>query len=198
MQISIKQLKKALEAKNYRFFENDSKNFNLNLIGIRSAENKSNAFNDWLFVVWQYQGLWNQLQFRITTDPGLYWLEAEPLNELGTAIVKPGQYRGLWQIGKHQNKYKALVQRGPITVIRDADRDGQMDLQGGTEQEGLFGINLHRANARRQSIRIDRWSAGCQVFADPQDFNVFLQLCTEAAKNWGDSFSYTLLEEGAL
>jgi hypothetical protein len=36
----------------------------------------------------------------------------------GTVIVKPGQYRGVFQIGIHTD-YKALVQIGDITVDRD-------------------------------------------------------------------------------
>jgi hypothetical protein len=117
------------------------------------------------------------------------------MNTMGTAIVKEGRYPGVWQLGKHQGKYRALTQKANITVIRDFDRDENLDFTTGREETDLFGINCHRANAARRSIQVGKWSAGCQVFADPADFNTFLGLCESAAKNWGNSFTYTLLHE---
>ena len=194
MNLSAQQIIDVMSVKGYKVFESDNKNFNINLIGIRTNQNRPNEFDDWMTVMWNYNMRWNLLIFKITTDPGLYFLENVMGNALGTAIMKEGRYSGLWQIGTHKG-YKALSQKANVTVIRDFDRDGNLDFTSGREETGMFGINCHRANPSRQSIKVDNWSAGCQVFADPNDFNIFLSICEHAAKLWGNSFTYTLLHE---
>ena len=120
------------------------------------------------------------------------------MNVKGTAILKEGQYRSCWKIGKHQGKYTALVQRKPVTVIRDADRDAEYDYDSGVAEKGLFGINIHRSNSKRESTQVDKWSAGCQVFANPWEYDVFIKICEESADIFGNSFSYTLINEEDL
>ncbi|MFC6633534.1 hypothetical protein [Microbulbifer taiwanensis] len=188
------QLQTALIRKGYAFF--DEGDYNLNLVGIRTADNTANTFNDFLSVAWRFDGVPHCLTFAATTDPGLYWRK-RPANVNGTAIVVPGQYPGLWQKGLHQGKYAALVQRGPVQVYRDNDCDQVLD-QDAPIDTGLFGINCHRANAHRESHQVDKWSAGCQVLAHPKDFDLLMALCERAAENWGRSFTYTLIEEGDL
>ena len=63
-------------------------------------------------------------------------------------------------------------------------------------EEGIFGINIHRATKYegRKSTQIDKWSAGCQVIADNDDWHAFLDICQSAREIWGNSFTYTLLE----
>lgn len=68
-----------------------------------------------------------------------------------------------------------------------------LDLDAGREETGHFGINIHRARRDRASVRVDNWSAGCQVICDPLQFNYVLDVCEKGAKHWGDSFTYTLL-----
>ena len=62
--------------------------------------------------------------------------------------------------------------------------------------EGIFGINIHRQTGRPRANppRIDKWSAGCQVIADNDDWHEFLDVCQSAREIWGNSFTYTLLE----
>lgn len=188
------QLQTALLRKGYRFF--DEGDYNLNLIGIRSADQVANTFNDYLAVAWRFDGIPHCLTFPATTDPGIFWRE-HPANVSGTAIVVPGQYLGLWEIGLHRGQYPALVQRGPIRVYRDNNRDRVLD-QDAPIDAGLFGINCHRASANGESRQVDKWSAGCQVLAHPKDFALLMALCERAAENWGRSFTYTLLEEKDL
>ena len=45
---------------------------------------------------------------------------------------------------------------------------------------------------------VDRWSAGCQVFASAGDFAKFMELVEKSAEEYGPSFSYTLLMEKQL
>jgi len=180
----------VMARKNYKYFQSP-KGYDLNLVGIRTSDDNSNSFNDWFTVSYIEGENLNYFAFPCTTDPGTYWRE-NPMNKLGTAILVPGQYRSMWQIGKHQGKYKALVQIAPVTVWRDNDKDDV--LEQGTTDAGLHGINMHRANIKRTSTQVDKWSAGCQVISNPHHFDFIIALCTQASVQWGDKFSYTLLE----
>ena len=64
-----------------------------------------------------------------------------------------------------------------------------------TIEEGIFGINIHRSNPAQASVVNEKWSAGCQVFSSPKDFDEFMAIIDEASRLWGDKFTYTLLEE---
>ena len=75
------------------------------------------------------------------------------------AIVCDRQYKGLWQIGMHRGKYRALVQRGIIAVYRDDNKDKVIDRDPSTIMEGYFGINGHHAG--EESTVVGKWSAGC-------------------------------------
>ncbi|HHZ95237.1 TPA: hypothetical protein EYN09_05645 [Candidatus Poribacteria bacterium] len=170
--------------------------WNLNLIGVRSQDNISNTYNDSLHVVCKDEiGNWIDICFQITTDPGLYHLQ-NPSRIEGTAILVPGQYRGVWKIDKHRGRYDALCQRnGKVKVYRDSNRDNVLDMDASSVSEGWFGINIHRSNSRRESTVVEKWSAGCQVFAHPKEFDVFMSFCRLSASLYGNSFSYTLIEE---
>lgn len=194
---TIEDIVKALNKKGYVVFENDKKPFNLNIIGVRNSNPKPDVFNDLLFVFWKYQGRWSVIQMDCTTESGLHWLKY-PLNKKGTAILKEGQWKGMWSIGLHQGKYKALKQAKPVTVIRDFDKDGEFDYDSGVEDTGLFGINCHRANAKRESIVVGKWSAGCQVVQNPHEFDLLVSLCEEAAEVHGNSFTYTLINQNDI
>jgi len=192
----VSELVKAMIRKGYTIFENDKKNFNLNIVGVRSKRPEVNKFNDTIIVFWKYEGLWNKIQMQITTLPGLHWLE-KPINPKGCAILKPGQYRGCWKIDKHRGKYDALCQRlGNVTVYRDEDLDRNYDMiEGVSEETGIFGINIHRASAKNELDTVDKYSAGCQVVQDPQDYALFMFLCHMSVPVYGNKFSYTLLKE---
>ena len=83
-----------------------------------------------------------------------------------------------------------------VTVYRDNNRDDNYDLDESNTTTGLFGINIHRATARKggTSTRVDKWSAGCQVIASNDDFHEFMDICQSAREIHGNSFSYTLIE----
>jgi hypothetical protein len=42
---------------------------------------------------------------------------------------------------------------------------------------------------------VDKHSAGCQVLADVNDFNLLMQLAERHKKLYGNNFTYTLMEE---
>jgi len=191
---TFEQLEQAVIAHGYQWF--DRGDYNLNLVGIRTADSNANTFNDWFCAAFYTDGQPHLFAWRCTTDPGLFYLE-NPLNVAGTAVVMPGQYSGLWTMGMHQGKYSALVQVGPVTVCRDNNRDGVVDTDG-DRQTGLFGINCHRAAQALPSHQVDKWSAGCQVLANPLDFALLMSLCRLSAIRYGNRFTYTLIEGADL
>jgi hypothetical protein len=193
MKIEIPHIIKVLKSKDYLVFEDDSKNFNLNIVGVRTNDDTSNKFNDWMVIFWKFGGFWNNMIFPITTDPGLYWRE-HPMNVKGTAILKEGQHRGMWKVGTHKG-YPALQQHKACTVIRDSDKDAVLDFDG-AEDFGLFGINHHKAG--NDSIQVDKWSAGCQVQPTSALWHIEMEIFKEAAASWGNSFTYTLIHENDL
>jgi hypothetical protein len=190
---SLEETLKVMDQKGYKVYKNDS-GFDLNIVGIRTKELKANRFDDFITVFYIMHNEWIFNVFKCTTDPGAYWL-AKPMNELGTAILKEGQYSKAFRIGRHHGKYTALVQNSPLTVIRDANRDNILDLNSGTEETGMFGINIHRASNFYELINVEKWSAGCQVICDPSQFQFFINLCKQGRKIFGNSFTYTLLHE---
>lgn len=190
------QIETAVKSKGYRWFE--SGDYNLNIVGVRNSntnEEVTNKFDDCMTVSYKVNGEWHTECYKCTTDPGKHWIE-NLLNESGTAILKPGQYRGSHKIGLHQGKYEALRQVKPVTVYRDNNLDDCYDMLEENLQEGIFGINIHRATkyAGRASTQIDKWSAGCQVIAANDDWHEFMDLCHRSKDIWGNSFTYTLIE----
>lgn len=185
----------VMKRKGYKVYENEA-GFDLNIVGIRTKELKADRFDDFLTVFYRMHGEWIFNVFKCTTDPGAYWLHhPEEMSALGTAILKEGQYRKAHRLGRHRGKYAALVQNSPLSVIRDPNRDDFLDLDSGTEQTGMYGINIHRASPRRRSIQVHNWSAGCQVLCDPNQYEFFLKLCRRGREAFGNSFTYTLLNE---
>jgi hypothetical protein len=195
LSLTVKSLLAAMERSLHIVFEGE---LSLNIIAVRHEDTNANTFNDTFCVLYKRKNKWELEQFKCTTDPGLYYRE-NPCNVDGTAIVAPGQHRSLWTFGNHQGKYPALVQNKPVTVFRDANGDEKIDAENAQiKQRGYFGINCHRASAKHESKQVDKWSAGCQVFANPSDFETFMALCNESAETWGNTFTYTLLTQDQL
>ena len=191
------QIEATMTSKGYKYFTGGD--YDVNIIGVRNSETKNrvtNAFDDCITLSYKVEGEWKFHCYKCTTDPGTHWTEKKLINKDGVAILKPGQYRGSHKIRLHQGKYEALGQKKPVLVYRDDNRDNNYDLLEENVQEGLFGINIHRATGKSggTSTRVDKWSAGCQVIASNKDWKEFLGICKQSSDIWGNSFSYTLLE----
>ena len=177
----------------YAVFDNPKYDYDLNIFGIRKRDGKTNSFDDYLGVFYLWDGTWRSHYWPCTCDPGLYWLENfEQLGVSGTAVLCPGQYRGAYELGDHRGK-PALIQAGPVKVWRDPNRDNTVDRWGDID-EGYFGINIHRAG--KKSTKVEKWSAGCQVFSRSDDMEELLDLCRKQISfNGFDTFTYTLLDQ---
>jgi hypothetical protein len=115
--------------------------------------------------------------FNANVDPSAYG--RNPKINKGYASLKSGVYR--YKLGKHGirsgNPYKALVQGAPVTVQRD----------GGDEETGYFGINIHRGGLRSTS------SEGCQTIP-PSQWDAFISLTeSEMKRNNAKTLSYVLV-----
>jgi len=194
-------LERTMSHKGYKYFTSD--NYDVNIIGIRNSNTNgavTNKFDDILTLSYKNEyGDWHYHEFDCTTDPGTHWVN-NLLNPDGVAILKPGQYRGSHKIRLHQGKYEALGQTKPVRVYRDDNLDDIYDISLDNVDEGIFGINIHRATGKPgvTSSQIDKWSAGCQVVANYNDFEFLMTICHKAKSIWGNSFSYTLLESKDL
>jgi len=185
----------VLQKKGYRIF---LRPFELNIVGVRSDSTRPNSFDDTIYVFFNNsEGKLIEHKFQATTDPGTYWLK-NPMNPQGTAILKEGQYLNTYGLGLHRGKYMALVQKKPVTVLRDYDRNAVLDFLNGKPDIGLFGINIHRASENGTTKIVEHYSAGCQVFANATEYLLFMTLCERHKQLYGNQFTYTLIDERAL
>jgi hypothetical protein len=168
----------------------------LNIIGVRNSKATSQDKFDDLLAYFTYDANGNLIGKVVpaTTDPSTYFLKS-PINVKGAAILKSGQYKDAYQIGLHRGKYEALVQAKPVTVIRDSDRNSLINYFAPT-QTGLYGINIHKSTKGKQNEDIiDFDSAGCQVFRNIPEFMDMMRLAQTSRKKYGNSFTYTLIDE---
>lgn len=219
----INKLFTVAKNKNYSIFlANKEYPINLNLWGIRSSDSDTKRYNDILILFYQTNDIANRdcefkgkafkmFIYEATTDPSDFYL-LKPMNNKGTAIVVPNQYKGLWKIGLHKGKYKALVQATKINVFRDNNKDDIADVMSshftssplyrGNEinpklhiDTGYFGINCHHAGNIISDF-IGLYSAGCQVMKNTKLYNnEFLPIIIDNIKN---TITYTLIEESNL
>ena len=195
MNYTREQIEKAVKAKGYVWFEG-AKDYDVNIVGVRTSstgQKVTNAFDDAITVSFKINGVWQYKEWANTTDPGKKGV-LEYHNTAGVARLVEGQYRGSHTIRLHQGKYEALGQAKNVKVYRDANKDLNYDET--KIQEGVFGINIHKAGA--DSTYVENWSEGCQVFKKSADFEEFMKICRKARDIHGNSFTYTLIESSDI
>lgn len=195
------RMKLVLERKGYVFF--DVGTYNINLIGIRSSNREPRSFDDALVIAYRDTvGAPCARAFPITTDPGLTSLTGARHSQ-GTAILLPGQYRGLYEIGIHGRSkpsggYRALEQRVPARYARDNNGDGVLDT-GGPVFTGNLKTNIHHQGAGATDDWVGAASAGCQVHRYKYNFDEMMRLGDlQVMAGLGNRFTYTLIEESDL
>lgn len=204
---SFDEIKGVMECKRYKFFTNGY--YNLNLIGVRSSESKSDKFDDHFHLI--YRDSDNRFKhhiFACTTDPGKHWL-INPFVPAGTAILVPDQYRGAFKLGIHGRSwssggYEALEQAAPMNYVRDFNKDIKLDFSLYREPElrkihmfrANIKSNIHRASMTTLVSNVGRYSAACQVIQSYSGFKTLIDVVKKSIKfGYGNSFSYTLLEQ---
>ena len=187
---TLNQILSRLRDLNYKIYE--SGNYNLNIVGIRNRHLNTNTFNDELHCIFKLNEVWIDKHYQITTDPGFKSLQ-NPQNSKGCSILVPNQYLNCYKLGYHKGQYIALVQCKPVQVYRDNNKDKIMDLNPKSIDNGVFGINIHKAGSN--SNIVEDWSAGCQAFKRKSDYDEFISLCIKSSKLYSNSFTYTLLDD---
>jgi len=201
MLYSREKIESAVKSKGYVYFEDSSnKSYDVNIIGVRNSAPGNivtNVFDDIITLSYKDEkGVWQYHEWMNTTDPGKKSvLQYESMGiKGGVARLVEGQYRGSHMLGLHQGKYEALRQKSPVKVFRDDNKDMVYDEKKITE--GVYGINIHKAG--QDSIWVENWSAGCQVFKRVKDFDEFMKIIKKSSKIHGNSFTYTLIESSDI
>ena len=195
MKYTRDQIETAVKAKGYAWFEG-AKDYDVNIVGVRNSatgQTVTNAFDDVITVSFKIDGVWQYKEWANTTDPGKKGV-MQYGNKAGVARLVEGQYRGSHTIRLHQGKYEALGQSKNVKVYRDANKDMKYDET--KIDEGVFGINIHKAGA--DSTYVENWSEGCQVFKKSAEFEEFMTICRKAKAIHGNSFTYTLIESADI
>ena len=195
MSYTREQIETAVKSKGYVWFEG-TKDYDVNIVGVRNSatgDKVTNVFDDTMTISYKENGEWKFHTWSCTTDPGKKGV-MEYHNAAGVARLVEGQYRGSHGIGLHQGKYEALKQAKNVKVYRDADKDLEYDEN--KIQEGVFGINIHKAGA--DSTYVENWSEGCQVFKKSADFDAFMAIVRKSRDLHGNSFTYTLIESADI
>lgn len=185
---SMSQILSTMRRRGYGIFT-DGK---WNIVGVRSNVANTNTFNDELHLFRKKGLLWEHYVYPITTDPGTHYL-LTPKSGSATYSIAEGQYPNSHSFGLHGGKYEALVQTGTMRAYKDTDNDGQADYDPNAIITASYGMNIHKAGVSSNSV--DKWSAGCQVFARERDFTEFMNLLKQSGQS---SFTYTLLRESEL
>lgn len=186
-------IQQDVERHGFMFFELGD--HNTNLVAYRTPNRAAGYFDDVLTWTVRIGGRWHLWAWKVTTDPGLAWLQDPNSRPDGTAILAhPQQLRGSHIIRPHGGAYDAICQRHGtvVPVWRDADKDAELDLGGQIHNNGR-GINIHRAHSRVELEQVGRYSAGCIVHALPASFVQMMELARQSAALWGNSFSVTIL-----
>lgn len=161
-----------------------------NLFGIRDESGMSkDIINDKL-------GFFSEKEFFIctgTTDPGVLWTVSAERNKAGTFHLLEGFHERIWTFGKHKG-YDALVNDykhcKPTRGWRDANYNFVRDAKD-VEVCDYFGVNFHRMNENAIMKIIGKYSAGCQVVQNIQDFRYIYQKAKESGET---IFNYMLFK----
>lgn len=188
--LNLPPILRKVSAMGYKTFE--SGDFDLNIIGLRSPNRTPGLFDDQIRVCYKNGFDWIEEQYKATTDPSMEQ-HLNPTHETGVAIMKPGQYRGMYKYGQHRGKYDALVQTGSsVSFYRDDNKDDRTDYI--NEAKGYIGLNLHRAHSSKIVHSTRYYSHGCQVIQNPADFARLMALAKLQIGQGYKTFTYTLIE----
>lgn len=175
--------------------------FSVTLGGIRTLDNKSEKFNDWLFASYfDKEGKIVSVITEGTTDAGLYYRKNLASID-GTAIIKHGiQHRGVYQyqdpkvnpeLRGHKGK-EAFRQIADMEYWRDANRDEYLDFDGETKV-GIYFTNGHDMGTVGNNV--GKWSAGCWGSTEKKMDLLYNMAKIQKSNGLGDIFSFALLHE---
>lgn len=181
--------------------------YSVNIYAIRKNNPELNKFDDYLFLDFMDYDLKCHFTYRYncTTVPGDDFLDDKMSNKDGTFILLPStvnhgrQYKFKTGV-MHKGKYECLGEKEPVIGYRDNNKDGKLTLDYDDESRLFENTNgtIHIHKAGLNSTLVDRWSAGCQVFAFSYDWNNFMYNIKRSESFYGNTFTYTLFQESDL
>lgn len=195
---TLEQIKNTLLENQFTVFNQP---FSCNLGGIRTMDNESGKFNDWLYCFYYDQN--HNLVGEIvpgTTDAGIYY-RLHPMNKKGTAIIVHNkQHRSCYQLqdpamNKNHighNRQKAFRQIKAMDYWRDNDHDKVLEFGGPIYTEIGF-TNGHYMGIVGNDV--GQWSAGCWGSTVENMKKLFSIAQTQIDKLRSDVFSFTLMHE---
>lgn len=135
-----------------------------------------------------------------TTEPGYAaTIAASALKLGGVARVQLTQYKNCWQMGTHKSgTHPALVQRAPMLVHRDLNKDGKRI---GDKLLPAWGINQHGTKPGFIAKLVGMWSQGCLVRLNWNEHLEFIDLVKTDPRYVANAkffFTSTILDGGKI
>lgn len=122
------------------------------------------------------------IPFNFNTDPSIYRRGTGFGTQKGVAVLKSNAVYYVHTLDFHKGQYEALCQRaGEVTVIRDP----------GYEDEGYFGINIHKGGFNVTS------SEGC-LTVPPTQWDSFISTCKTQMKLYSQTICPLILIDETL
>ena len=201
-QITIAALLAAYAKKGYKLYDDGS----INIIGVRCTNEITDKWDDYLCDLWKENGEWKLEVMQATTKPGAYPFAtgkfASYRGVIGAALVKEGQYHGVWTyMAKGHFGHDALKQKGSFDLYRIKER--KYDLSKAVLQTNCgpeCGIEQHSVwNTENTAEKLEyvypsvwNWAIGCQVIAKQTEMEEHGGRIQNNIIAYGNSFSYTL------
>ena len=189
---SIEEIHEVMREADMVVFE---KPFDVTLFAIRTNDNASNKFNDWIGgSFFTENGGINSIIMPGTTDAGLYYRE-HPMQIDGTAIIQHGvQHRGAYTYmlkGGHRGQ-EAFRQTGTMAYWRDANRDEYLDFDGEVKHD-IYNTNIHDMGTLGNNV--GKWSAGCMGAVEENMDLLYDMANIQIDHDNGNKFSLAVLHE---
>ena len=169
--------------------------FDVTLFNIRTKDNKSNKFNDWIGAsFFTKNGGIQSVIFEGTTDAGLYYRE-NPMTPKGTCIIAHSkQYRGAFtymEKGAHRGQ-EGFRQTGPLDYFLDNNKDEYLDFVNLIKNK-VYNTNGHDMGTLGNNV--GKWSAGCWGSVNENMDLLHDMAQIQIAHGFGDKFSLAMLHE---
>jgi len=189
---TIEQIKETMLSLGMKVF---TEPFDMTLGGIRTKDNASGKFNDWLFMLYHDEdGGFKGIVEPGTTDAGLFY-RLNPLNVDGTAIIQHSvQHKGCYTYmatGGHKGQ-EAFRQTGLMKYWRDADRDTYLEFDG-KEFTAIYNTNGH--DMGKVGNEVGQWSAGCWGSTNLIMDKFYNLAKIQIEEGHGKVFSFAMLHE---
>lgn len=134
--------------------------------------------------------------YQITTVPSLAYYGKKPMNPKGVGVKLPGDTLYILKESSlgSGNKYKMMVEGEPIKVGRYPIGVTKFESYKPAEvYTESCGMQIHRSSTKGVGICVGPWSAGCQVFADNQEWQDFISKAEKEQMN-ATKFYYALIQ----